>query len=124
MANHLKGEVEVESSRGKLVFRLGINEMISAQNDLGLAEDDQGFLNALDNLRSLKKIRTIIFNGLRGAQPEITESDAGDLITELGVVGTVKIIKEALRWALPEKEDESGKGGRGKPPRPSGGPSS
>jgi hypothetical protein len=117
MANNLKGEVEIEAASGKLIFRLGINEMISAQNDLGLAEDDQGFLNALDNLRSLKKIRTIVLNGLKRDQPAFTEEQAGDLITELGIERMVEVIKQALRWALPDKEADTGpkKGGKSRP---------
>jgi hypothetical protein len=121
MANNLRGEVEIKASGGLLIFRLGINEMISVQNDLGLAEDDQGFLNTLDNMRSLKKIRTIVLNGLKRDHPAFTEEMAGDLITELGIERMVEIIKQALRWALPDKEaaDTPKKGGK---PRPSLGP--
>lgn len=120
MANNLKGEVEIKASGGPFIFRLGINEMISAQNDLGLAEDDQGFLETLDNLRSLKKIRTIVLNGLKRDQPDTTEEMAGDLITELGIERMVEVIKQALRWALPDKEADAipKKGGK---PRPSPG---
>ena len=121
MANHMKGEVEVEAGDKKLIFRLGVNEMVAAQDALGLANDDQGFLEALDNLRGLGPIRIIVHNGLKRDQPDFTVEMAGDLITELGLERTTEIIQEAMRWALPAKEatDVQKKGGR---PRPSVGP--
>jgi len=119
MANHMKGEVEVEAGGRKLIFRLGVNEMVAAQDALGLANDDQGFLEALDNLRGLGPIRIIVHNGLKRDQPDFTVEMAGDLITELGLERTTEIIQEAMRWALPAKEAVQKKGGR---PRPSVGP--
>lgn len=120
----MKGEVEIKTSKGTMIFRLGINEMISAQDELGLASDDQGFLDALDNLKSMKRIRTIVYCGLKRDQPDVTPETAGDLITELGIPGIVEVIKQALRWALPEKEAGSGVPKRGAPTRPSLGPMS
>lgn len=123
MANHLKGEVEVVLADKTLIFRLGVNEMIRIQDALGLAEDDAKFLTALSNLRSFKAVRTIVFSGLQRDQPEITEEQAGDVVTELGMARIAEIIQQALRWALPEKKPGAAgeKGGMAKP-RPSVGP--
>lgn len=106
MANHQKGEVEVEALGKKLVFRLGVNEMIELQNALGLADQDDAFLAVFDEhrLRNLGQIRRVILFGLKGSWPEVTEGDAGEIITEVGLVRAGEIIRDALKWALPDRE--------------------
>jgi hypothetical protein len=122
MANHLKGEVVLEAGGEKLTFRLGVNEMIRIQDALGLAEDDAKFLGALSNLRSFKAVRTIVHSGLLRDQPETTEEQAGDVVTELGMGRVAEVIQQALRWAMPEKKPSAGGEKRGDKPRPSVGP--
>jgi hypothetical protein len=118
--NHLRGEVEVEAGGRKLTFRLGVNEMIRIQDALGLADDDAKFLLALSNLRSFKAVRTIVHSGLLRDQPDTTEEQAGDVVTELGMMRVGEVIEQALRWALPEKKPGGER--RGEKPRPSVGP--
>lgn len=121
MANHLKGEVEVDLGSGKkLVFRLGVNEMIRIQDALGLADDDAKFLAALSSLRSFKAVRTIVHSALLRDQPEVTEEEAGDVVTELGMQRVGEVIQQALRWALPDRKPGGER--RGEKPRPSVGP--
>lgn len=119
MANHLKGEVEIEMPGGrKLIFRLGVNEMIRIQDALGLADDDQKFILALSTMRSFKAIRVIFHSGLLRDQPDMTEEQAGDLVTELGLPRAGEVIAQAFRWAMPDQTSER----RAAKPRPSGGP--
>jgi hypothetical protein len=120
MANHMAGEVEVVALGRPLIFRLGVNEMLEAQNGLGLADKDDAFLAVFDEerLRNLKTVRAIAFYGLKRNQPEITEQEAGDVVVEVGLLKFGDIIREALRWALPEKDE----GARDGAARPSPGP--
>jgi hypothetical protein len=120
VANHLKGEVERQVLGKKVVFRLGNNEMIELQGALDLAGKDEEFLACFDNYRDFRLVRMITFYALKKHQPEITEDQAGDIVTELGLEEMAKIRKECLRWALPEPEPRKG----GAPARPSGGPTS
>ena len=122
MANHLAGEVEVLALGKTLIFRLGVNEMLEVQNGLGLADKDDAFLAVFDEdrLRNLKTVRAIAFYGLNRDQPEITERDAGDVVVEIGLLRFGDIIREALRWALPDKDE----GARDGAARPSPGPPS
>jgi hypothetical protein len=122
MANNLHGEVEIQAGGKKLTFRLGVNEMIAIQNDFGLADKDEEFALALQQLSGFKRPRMVIYHGLLAHQPEITIEEAGDIMTELGMPRCERTIEEAVRWALPEKEPvDPKKGGK---PRPSGGPTS
>jgi len=125
MANRLKGEVAVELGDGEgrktLIFRLGINELIGLQEALGLKDDDERFLTSLDNLRSLRKMRAAVKAALVHGQPEITDEQAGDVITNLGFRRVGEIIAEALMWALPDKSQAS-QGAKGKAGAASPGP--
>lgn len=124
MANHQHGEVDFEAGGETYTFRLGVNELINIQDALGLADDDARFLVALDNLRGFKQLRIVLYQGLRGRHPEITELEAGDVFTQIGFAKAAALIGQALRWALPEKEADEGKQkGVGKS-RPSRGPTS
>lgn len=114
MANKHRGEIEVtlpgvegEAAR-TLVFRLGINELIAAQEALGYADDaEEKFLSDMvagTAFAGLKRARTLVVHALRTKQPDITEAEAGDIIVELGMPRISQILQEALRWALPEPE--------------------
>jgi hypothetical protein len=96
--------------------------MLEIQNALGLADNDDAFLSVFDEqrLRNLGHIRKVVFYGLKGGRPDVTEGEAGDLITEVGLIRSGEIIREALRWALPQPQPAE----PGSTPRPSGGPPS
>jgi len=122
MANHLKGEVSFEAGGKTLMFRMGVNQLLDFQESMGLAGKDEELWEALDNLRSLSVVRKIVFCGLKKDQPEMTEADAGEVISEVGLPEIAVIILRALRWALPEKKEEA-EPGEGET-RPSDGPTS
>jgi hypothetical protein len=109
MANRLKGEVAVEVGEGEgrrtLIFRLGINELIGLQDTLGMKDDDERFLQVLDNLRGLKRLRSAVRAALIFNQPDTTDEQAGIVITELGPAKVGELIGEALLWAMPDKSD-------------------
>ena len=103
----VKREVTVqigpEDKPTKLVFRLGINEMIATQADWGI-KDDQEFLDQIDKPQSLARFRALVRNALLIHQPDMTEIRAGDVITELGMPRMKAIIAETTSWAFPEPE--------------------
>ena len=109
MANRLKGEIAVDLGEGgerrTVIFRLGVNEMIGLQDALGLKEDDEKFFAAIEKPRGVATLRTIVKWALLHAQPEMTDEDAGEIVTELGIPKIRRLIDEALTWALPEKTD-------------------
>lgn len=125
MGNHVKGEVEVDAGGKKLIFRLGINELISIQDALGFAGDDSKLWETFKDLKSPKVLRTIIYHGLKRDHRDMTEEGAGDLVVELGMPGTAALIAQALAWSLPERKEGAGAADKGgEEPRPSDGPTS
>jgi hypothetical protein len=122
VANYHKGEVSFKAGGKTLIFRMGVNQLLDFQGKMGFAGQDEKLWEALDDLRSLSVVRTIVFCGLAKDQPDITEEAAGDIISELGLPRMASLIVEGLRWALPEKK-EPGPGDKGEG-RPSDGPTS
>ena len=117
MANNWTGEVEIEAGGRKLLFRLGVNELIEVQGDFGLADQDEAFALALKNLAGFKRHRDMVFRGLQLHHPDITIEQAGDLMNEIGMERVKEAIESALNLAFPEPKE-------GGEPRPSAGPTS
>ena len=120
MANKLAGEVEFEAGGKKHVLRLDVNALIAAQAAMRI-EDDEAFWGLLMNklTGSLIGYRTIVYHGLKETEPDITEAEAGQIITLYGSQKMLAVVAEAIKWALPEQK-EAGPG-KGDKPRPSGG---
>jgi len=126
MANRLKGEIPTELGEGNekrtVIFRLGVNEMIGLQEALGLKENDEGFFAAIEKPRGVATLRMVVRWALVHGQPEITEEEAGDIITELGIPKIRRLIDDAVAWALPDKDDAPPGGTKGKGAAASPGP--
>jgi hypothetical protein len=126
MANRLKGEIAVELGEGgdkhTVIFRLGVNEMIGLQEALGLKENDEGFFAAIEKPRGVATLRTIVKWALVYGNPNITDEEAGEIITELTVPKIRKLIDDAVSWALPDKADLPPGATRGKGAAASPGP--
>ena len=119
MANRFKGEVDldvdVEAGGTKYRFRLDMNDLINLQDEMGLGEeDDEKFLERLENIKGLRDIRRIVRAGLVHNHPETTDEAAGELVSQIGVDGITTVIEKALRWLMPDPEPgpASGKGRR------------
>jgi len=121
MTNRYKGEVEIEALGQKWTMRLGMNETIELQDAFGLEEDagPEDLMEALQKIKTLKKLRSFFHVVLRFAHPEIDEKTAGQVVTELGLEAGVKHVLECLRWAMPDREPApagGGKRGKGEAP--------
>lgn len=122
MANRLKGEVPVQVGDRTLVFRLGINELIGLQKELGYA-DDQQFLIDMDTgavVRGLVRSRAAIKWALVRHQPDTTDEEAGEILTEMGYQRAAAVLGETMSWAMPEPDAATDS--KGEKPRPSLGP--
>lgn len=111
-ANRLKGEVSVEVGEGKgkrtLLFLLGINEMITIQDEFSV-DDWSEIAGRLQRGQDLKLIRSFVRAALSRHQPEITHEDAGDLIMELGAERIGEILLEVQAKAFPSDRAQEGK---------------
>lgn len=78
--------------------------------------DDQG--KALAAARSIRMsdIRLLFHQSLLGAQPEVSELEAGELIAHIGFQQTMLIVAWAVTKALGEANEGSGAAGEANPP--------
>lgn len=66
------------------------------------------------------EIRAILTEALRGAHPDITDDQTGDICAELGIQRATEIVAWAIVRALPTGEDDDAGGATGEahPPKP------
>lgn len=120
-ANKFKGEVEFEALDKKWTMRLGMNEAIELQEKLGLGEDagPEELMKALTAMQTLKKLRSFFVTVLQFAHPDVDEKTVGLIVTEIGLLGGVRLVTEVLHWAMADADPEEANGGkRGKGGRP------
>lgn len=103
--NKYRGEVEFQALGQTFTLRLGFNELLVLQEELGLSEENmlQELSVRMSQLNSIRKIfqRCVAFR-----HEDFTAEQAGDVITEVGVQQVAGILQQALRWAMPEAEKE------------------
>jgi len=87
-----------------------------------MGDDDAAFLERMGRLQGLKAVRTIAWKGLTAAKGgEVTEEQAGEIVTDIGIAEFAAKIQEAMRWAWPDAKATKGatKGKTRSPGRPS-----
>jgi len=75
-------------------------------------------ISALQDKPSLRTIRTIFAVAMRQDNPDVTERDAGDLISEIGIDTAAEALGEAMAQAFPDETEEEV--GNAKPRRGAG----
>jgi hypothetical protein len=115
MANRLRGEVDFVALDKTWTLRLSMNDLIALQEKLGFGDDDDAFLTQLGQIRGMKRLRTIVHVALAGRQPDITEQQAGDIITEVGFQKVFGLVTESLKWSMPDPEPAGAEGGKASP---------
>ena len=100
--------VEHRLATGETVrFRMTVNEMILAQKEAGITELKL-YVDALESMRSLEINRSFFKYALRFEKPEITDDEAGHIMTSMGGVQNMRLaIDKILRWFLPENEEKA-----------------
>lgn len=65
-----------------------------------------GIIQGLETNPSLKVIRGIFYVALQQEHPEMTERDAGNLISEVGIAAASEALSEAVSQAFPDDSGE------------------
>lgn len=106
MANRVRGEVAVEIDGKSWTLRYGTNALCELEDKL--AQPINVIMAMLQDREALriKTIRSVVWAGLREKHPEVTEKDAGDLISAIGFPAMMAKVAEALKAAFPDDPDE------------------
>lgn len=108
MGNRLAGEVSFDVAGATYTLKLGVNELLGLQSELGV-ENDQEFLSGLGaRVRSLRDLRELFRYALAKHHPDMTPELAGDLMTAVGMQRSADLMLEAIRWAFPDPAASGG----------------
>ena len=100
------------AAQGKtLRLRFGINALceLEEQHDIGMAEIGA----KLQDKPRLGFLRSVFAIGLRDEQPDMTDAEAGEIMTDIGMDQVGDLLGKALTAAFPTAKP-GGTGGNGK----------
>lgn len=119
MANFLRGEGVLSHGEDNYTLVLDMNAFTEAG-----AELDMGIVTLMNELDrkdgdiKLHVLRAIVFGALRRHHPEMTATDAGDLIQDCGLPKIMGVISDIVKQVLPKAKPASAEGNAEAPPAP------
>lgn len=111
MANPVKGEVAFEALGKRYVLSYSVNALCQLEEEIGESVIALSAKMQAGEGASIRMIRSIFRAGLLDNQGEITEKEAGDIMTEIGVAEASGLVEKAFALAFPDAP----RGGSGRP---------
>jgi len=120
MANPLRGEVDLQTPDKTYTLRMSINAIVSIEDhfDLGINQVAEK-LSDPAGMR-IGNLRAIVMHAMREHHPDLTETEAGEIIGQAGFDKTAEAIQKAMTSAFPSAKADTGnppktkQGGTGK----------
>jgi hypothetical protein len=112
MANPMKGQARFEAAKKPWTLTFGFNELVSLEDELGVKVDEIGAKLG----ESARMVRTVFRVCLEAEHGQMTDREAGDLISEIGLQEAAQHIAKAFAAAFPSGSAEAG------PPQPASAP--
>lgn len=109
MANRIRGEVDFESDHGRLTLKYDVNALCELEDELDIGIQEFGEMFAGKRKIRLKHVRAAFWAGLRHHRPEISVSEAGEIMMEVGgMTPALDLIGKAFELAFIDKTESSG----------------
>lgn len=106
MGNALKGEVTIDLGDENYTLVYSVNAIIALEEKTGLPITRIGdFLGG--EAFSFANARTFFWAGLIEHQPDLSERDAGDIMSELGVEQALTLATDSLKASLPSEDGKA-----------------
>jgi hypothetical protein len=102
MGNIHRGDIEFTVDKKVYTLRYSINAMCDLEERLGQSVVEVGTLMSDPAKLSMSVIRSIFWAGLRDHHEAITETEAGRIMSALGIVEASQMIAKAFASAFPE----------------------
>jgi hypothetical protein len=95
---------------GNYTLTLNVNALCDLEEAFGVEDVNEVLakLALLQERPSLRTLRTIFAVAMRQDHPEVTERDAGDLISEHGIEKASEVLGKALAQAFPDATSAEG----------------
>ena len=102
MGNSVKGVFDLPAGDAVYKIRFGMNEIIELEEkfDRPATQIFTEMMTA-ENFR-FRYLRDILHAGLQEHHPDVTEKEAGNIITEVGVTAASRVLMEAVMAAFPD----------------------
>lgn len=100
MANKNKGEVSFEVNEKSYTMRFSANALCELEDVLNMGVNDVAEQMAKPKNLRIKTVRGIFWAGLRDCHPEITITQAGELIQDLTLPRCLELIGKAFTLAF------------------------
>lgn len=115
MANKFKGEVALQAGDKTYILDLSFNAMCHLEDhfDKGIIEIGQMLADMQSDPSKLraKTIRAVLWGAMIEHQPQVTEKEAGQVVSTVGFAKVFKALTDALLAANPDASDAQGGGG-------------
>jgi len=108
MSNPLRGDVELKTPDKAYTMRMSVNAIINLEDHFEMGINDIADMLGDEKGMRIRNVRTVVWYALKDHQPEITEEEAGEAITQAGFGQTVLAIQKAMTAAFPEAAAKAG----------------
>jgi hypothetical protein len=112
VTNSIRGEVAL----GDHTLRFSVNAIIELEEEMGRGVDEIGQYMGSGKIR-MKDVRTMIWIGLKDRHPEITEEEAGEVATQVGIPFALEAVGKAFALAFPNAEGGETPANGSRPPK-------
>ena len=102
MSNPHKGEIEFTVGGKTYTLYFSINAMCELEDALGGNVVELATLMADSSKVSIKNVRTVFWAGLRDHHEAMSITDAGRLMSEMGVAQAMELVAKAFTLAFPD----------------------
>lgn len=104
MTNPHKGEVSFDVDGTSYTLRFSIDALIAVEDAFDMPFAEVGAM--LEGAgRRIRPVRALFWHGLRDRHPEITEAQAGELLTRLTLNAGLELVVRAVRAAFGISDD-------------------
>lgn len=120
MTNSARGVVSREIAGETIKFRIATNEWCELEDEFGKTTDEilkDFFAGIQAGTLTMKGLRKFFRAALSASRPGITEEEAGEVMSDLGLAEAGTLLGEVIIASMPQAE---AKPAPGKPARPAG----
>ncbi|WP_396190307.1 GTA-gp10 family protein [Flavobacterium sp.] len=105
MANPARGEVALAVADTEYTLKFSTNAICELEDRL-----DKGLNLIVANMERLTTVRALLWAGLRAKHPDVTITQAGEIIDRIGMAQATEVIGKALTAAFPPNEADAKNG--------------
>jgi hypothetical protein len=105
MANSQRGSVALQAGDTAFTVSFSVNALCELEDAFQVPVQKLGDLFSAET--SIKDVRKLVRCALSDHHPDITEKEAGQVITDAGIPACMDAVQKAFKLAFPEVKDQA-----------------